>query len=542
MSPLKKMSTVPEAAVSIDEHAAAPTGYPHVSRDGGVGLVSSEKAPLTSERGWQRCHQGGVSFDDFISSSDSDSNCSGSGIYEDVSDDSLFSCVDGSQANYGMESRNNSTKGGLNLDATANSAAATNSNYNASDSAAGSGISVKFEARGGIVVGDLNKSTESNVGGANYMSQQKEKRERGAVVTLLVTPEQQERASTYDVRCVEDDAQSNSLCSNFDDHTLESSGVPLNIAIPNPVSPAPALGVSAAQSNNGDVTDLKCEDSPIDSDSILILQNSLSNALVAKKQVSLNLKHFKMTNSTLQQKLAQLSNQLHGTRSENNRLHAENSVLKKSGGADVSFLESETNVQSQDHIKALQSANQQLQQQLASEINNASNVAASFKSQNSALHEEVTRLANLVTQRNYLLNGKAREVLQTKSEQDKYRELMENKVSGLEGKIEAFDEVVDKLTSEKTAVQSGSEKLKLEVAELRKSNDELRASCSSKDEELAKVRGLYKDQEKVRRACYYWLARFSRCCLHAEGCALAVTLHCAPPFNSHTHLRMHARF
>ena len=84
----------------------------------------------------------------------------------------------------------------------------------------------------------------------------------------------------------------------------------------------------------------------------------------------------------------------------------------------------------------------QLQQQLASEINNASNVAASFKSQNSALHEEVTRLANLVTQRNYLLNGKAREVLQTKSEQDKYRELMENKVSGLEGKIEAFDDLI----------------------------------------------------------------------------------------------------
>ena len=78
--------------------------------------------------------------------------------------------------------------------------------------------------------------------------------------------------------------------------------------------------------------------------------------------LSLNLKHWKNTNSTLQQKLSQLSSQLHSSRSENNRMHEENAMLKAAAeGENLELFKSEGWKTSQEHIVALQTANQQLQ-------------------------------------------------------------------------------------------------------------------------------------------------------------------------------------
>jgi hypothetical protein len=69
----------------------------------------------------------------------------------------------------------------------------------------------------------------------------------------------------------------------------------MSILIPN--HPPPAKHTSTTLDNR-----------TVDPEEVLILQNTVSNTLVANKQLTLNLKHWKNTNSTLQQKVSQQRN------------------------------------------------------------------------------------------------------------------------------------------------------------------------------------------------------------------------------------------
>jgi hypothetical protein len=241
--------------------------------------------------------------------------------------------------------------------------------------------------------------------------------------------------------------------------------------------------------------------------------------------LSLNLKHWKNTNSTLQQKLSQLSSQLHTSRSENNRMHEENAMLKAAVDGNLSIFREEGWKASQDHIVALQTANQQLQLRLAGEIDTGKNSNATLKSQNSALQQEVARLANLLTQKNILLSGQARETVRSEDEVEKYRDLMEGKLAEVNGKVTAYEALTSASEREKTSLASQVEHSKIELSNLERemevrsfsssfplvasfqpsnstlpslpsSLQTLKSESDSKESELRKLRSLCKDQEK----------------------------------------------
>ena len=165
-------------------------------------------------------------------------------------------------------------------------------------------------------------------------------------------------------------------------------------------------------------------------------------------------------------------------------------------GADVGILREEGWKTSREHIVALQSANQQLQLRLAHEIDAGKNSGATLQSQNAALQEEVARLANLLTQKNILLNGQVRETDRSKDEVEKYRDLMEGKLAEVSGKVNAYETLVAASEKEKTALSSTVERSKIELEGLRMERDELKSEGESKDSELLRLQALCKDQEK----------------------------------------------
>jgi hypothetical protein len=137
-----------------------------------------------------------------------------------------------------------------------------------------------------------------------------------------------------------------------------------------------------------------------------------------------------------------------------------------SDGGDLGLFREEGWKASQDHIVALQAANQQLQLRLAGEIDAGKNSAATLKSQNSALQQEVARLANLLTQKNILLNGQARETGRSKDEVEKYRDLMEGKLAQANGKVAAYEALTSASEREKTELASKVERSKIELANI----------------------------------------------------------------------------